>query len=82
MPLFQLNTPLNLENPNNNTNSTVFFFTDAVLGNLTDEGLENYLLQRDSVVEAASEPEAGETTHARKEINLGELISKWNFRLA
>lgn len=46
------------------------------MGNLTDEGLENYLLQRDSIAEVASEPAAGQTTHARKEINLGEFI--WN----
>lgn len=41
-----------------------------MVGNMTEEGLEQ-ILQQDSVPETASKSPGGETTHARKEVTPG-----------
>lgn len=65
---------------------TLFLFTVAFLGNMTDESLEQYILQGDSVHDAGASGGANggrgsggsgnaggrEVIHARKEITPGE----------
>ncbi|XP_063215521.1 discoidin domain-containing receptor 2-like [Bacillus rossius redtenbacheri] len=57
--------------------SEVAFDSAPILGNMTDETLEQYFLQQDSVQEAASPPgdAGGESTHARKEVTPGTATS-------
>ena len=43
---------------------------------MTEESLEQYFLQQDSVPETASKTPGGETTHARKEVTPGMFQNK------
>ncbi|EEB18066.1 discoidin domain receptor, putative [Pediculus humanus corporis] len=48
--------------------SEISFESGSIQGNATEESLEQYFLQQDSIMETVSQTPGGETTNARKEI--------------